>query len=279
MIALNGALESKHFKPLNPDRKIRPELLVKLQIYEGPLDLLLHLIKKNEVDLDDIPVALITAQYLDYLDLMEALNVELAADFLVMAATLTQIKSRLLLPREGGDDLENDPADELKSAIIDPLLERLGLGDYRGAAEALGRRRLLGSDVFVRGGRPLEEAGAGGPDELAPASLFDLVEAFRRLAEKKAEKKTINFVVENKTIAQRIVEIQTCLKERQSGLFEDLCAAGRSQAELTLTFLALLELARTGFLRLYQNLSRGPELRIYLFNPDAELSDLSDLAY
>ncbi len=77
-----------------------PDLLVKLPLYEGPLDLLLHLIKKNEVDLNDIPVALITARYLEYLDFMEAMNVEVAADFLVMAATLTQIKSKLLLPRE-----------------------------------------------------------------------------------------------------------------------------------------------------------------------------------
>ncbi len=131
------------------------DLLVKLQIYEGPLDLLLHLIKKNEVDLDDIPVALITAQYLEYLDLMESLNVELASDFLVMAATLTQIKSRLLLPHEESEDQDTNPVDDLKAAIIDPLLEHLrrGFSDYREAAEALSSRQLLNADVFVRGGQ------------------------------------------------------------------------------------------------------------------------------
>jgi segregation and condensation protein A len=97
------------------------ELLVKLQIYEGPLDLLLHLVQKNEVDLNDIPLALITSQYLEYLELMEALNIEVAADFLIMAATLIHIKSRLLLPREEDFELE-----EIQTSIIEPLLARLG---------------------------------------------------------------------------------------------------------------------------------------------------------
>ena len=259
------------------------DLLVKLQIYEGPLDLLLHLIKKNEVDLDDIPVALITAQYLEYLDLMEAMNVEVAADFLVMAATLTQIKSRLLLPREDDEDAETDPAEDIKAAIIDPLLEHLrrGLGDYRDAAEALRGRQLLNSDVFVRGGQPLESETTlpTADEDLADATLFDLVDAFRRLAEKKPEVATLKFVVETKTIGERISEIQRFLREKKSGTFEAICAQDQSRNELVLSFLAILELARTGFLRLYQNLVKSPEMMIFLANPDAEVNGLDDLTY
>ena len=258
------------------------DLLVKLQIYEGPLDLLLHLIKKNEVDLDDIPVALVTAQYLEYLDLMESLNVELAADFLVMAATLTQIKSRLLLPQEESEDQEGNPADDLKAAIIDPLLEHLrrGLGDYREAAEALSSRQLLDADVFVRGGQPfVEEESEPEAGDLAPVTLFDLVDAFRSLADKKADKKTMSFVVESKTIGQRIREVQEALLDRKRLLFQDLCRDDKSQPELVLSFLAILELARTGFLRLYQNLNKGLDLTLFLADPDAELSDLESLDY
>jgi segregation and condensation protein A len=260
---------------------VSEDLLVKLQIYEGPLDLLLHLIKKNEVNLDDIPVALITAQYLEYLDLMESMNVELASDFLVMAATLTQIKSRLLLPRED-DDLETDPADDLKAAIIDPLLAHLRQGlDYRDVAEALKNRYQLNSDVFVRGGNPLAEDEAEDDDQQKPleASLFDLMDAFRRLAEKKVEKRTLKFVVESKTIGERISEIQTFLKENKRGSFELICAGDKDQGDLVLSFLAVLELARTSFLRLYQNFSKSPELMVFLANPDAEVSGLESLGY
>lgn len=250
------------------------ELLVKLQIYEGPLDLLLHLIKKNEVDLDDIPVALITAQYLNYLDLMESLNVELAADFLVMAATLTQIKSRLLLPRED-DDLESDPAEDLKAAIIDPLMERLkrGFSDYRDAAEALRHRQVLDSDVFVRGGAALltlEDDPSIVEEDLAAATLFDLIDAFLSLTQKKPEIPTLNFVVEPKTIAERIDEIQGFLKAKKRVTFVEICGMNQNQGERVLSFLAVLELARTGFLRLYQNLAQSAEMILFLANPDAE---------
>ncbi|UQZ87934.1 hypothetical protein C4J81_01355 [Deltaproteobacteria bacterium Smac51] len=259
------------------------DLLVKLQIYEGPLDLLLHLIKKNEVDLDDIPVALITAQYLAYLDLMESMNVEVAADFLVMAATLTQIKSRLLLPHEKDEDDDIDPTDEIKASIIDPLLEHMrrgGVKDFKDAAEALRSRQLLNSDVFVRGGNLLDDEEFNDTGEgLADATLFDLVDAFRRLAEKKPETRTLKFVVETKTIGERIGEIRQFLKDRKSGTFEEICGSDRSQGELVLSFLAVLELARTGFLRLYQNVAKSCEMNIFLANPDADIGDLDQLDY
>lgn len=262
------------------------ELLVKLPIYEGPLDLLLHLIKKNEVDLNDIPLALITSQYLEYLDLMESLNVEVASDFLVMAATLTQIKSRLLLPREDDDAQDSDLANELKASIIDPLLEYLRQGDnYLEVAEVLGLRQVLNTDVFVRSQASrqalvdsvLDQNCPGGG--LVEASLFDLVEAFQRLAEKKATSAVMHFVVEPKTLSQRLGEIQDLLKAERKVSFELLCARDRNKDELILSFLAVLELARVGFLCLYQDLAQTFEMSIFLANPEAEVFALADLGY
>ena len=261
------------------------DLLVKLQIYEGPLDLLLHLIRKNEVNINDIPVALITSQYLEYLDLMEKMNVEVAGDFLLMAATLAQIKSRLLLPGASAEE-EEEVAEELKAAIVDPLLEHLkfkGFKDVKDAALVLQARPILDHDVFVRGQSQLEQSELETPelaaDNLVEASLFDLVESFRRLAEKKKKNKSLRFLVETKTIEERLKEIQDFLKSKPTSTFAELCQNDRGINELILSFLATLELARTGFLKLYQNLKSSPDLRLFLANPEADLSALGELTY
>ena len=262
-------------------------LLLKLQIYEGPLDLLLHLIKKNEVDLNDIPVALITAQYLEYLGLMEALNVELASDFLVMAATLTQIKSRLLLPREDNGEDDQDPIEELKSTIIGPLLEHLRRGDnYQGVAQVLGLRQMLNSDVFVRSPANQQQllelkhkSESPSPTDLVDASLFDLMEAFQRLVAKKKALGSIQFEIEPKTLEQRLGEIQNVLKQKKRISFEIICARDSSNEELILSFLAVLELGRVGFLRLYQNLTTSQEMTLFLSNPEAGLAAQESLGY
>ena len=244
------------------------ELQVKIQFYEGPLDLLLHLIQKNEVDLHEIPVTLITAQYLEYLDLMETLNIELAADFLVMAATLIYLKSRLLLLRE-----EDDEPEEVQTNLVEPLLARLSEKEitFQDAAGALARRQRLGRDVFGRG---TAEFAPDAPihDGSIEASLFELVEAFRRVSDQKPPEPTLEFVVESKTLAGRILEIQIFLKARAQCTFEELCAADRNQRELILSFLSILELARVGFLRLYQDSPLSRTLRLFLANPEAKLS-------
>jgi segregation and condensation protein A len=248
-----------------------PDLLVKLQIYEGPLDLLLHLVQKNEVDLNDVPVALITAQYLEYLDVMEAMNLEIAAEFLVMAATLTQIKSRLLLPREEGDGLDEETADQLKSAIIDPLLAHLEKQmNFKEAAHILGRRQFLNSDVFARGGPGLlEEDGALlASASLIETSLVDLTEAFRRLSKNNFDYPVLEFRADPKTIAQRIDEIKIFLSEKKRATFNEVSQRDQGPEETALSFLAVLELARLGVLRLYQDLAREGELLIFLALPE-----------
>jgi segregation and condensation protein A len=240
------------------------ELSVKLQIYEGPLDLLLHLVQKNEVDLNEIPVALITSQYLEYLDMMEALNVETASDFLVMAATLIYIKSRLLLPRE-----ENFEPEEIQTSLIEPLLARIGEKEFtfQGIAGALSRRRILGRDVFGRGGMAQVDTVNNG---FVEASLFDLVDAFRRVSDQKPLEPTLEFVTEPKTMACRLSEIQAFLKAKAQSTFEELCALDRDRGEIILSFLGVLELARVGFLRLYQDTRQSHSLRLFLADPKAE---------
>jgi segregation and condensation protein A len=240
------------------------ELRVKLQIYEGPLDLLLHLIQKNEVNLSEIPVTLITAQYLEYLDLMEALNIEVAADFLVMAATLIHLKSRLLLPRE-----EDYEPEEIQRNLIEPLLARLGEKEisFQDAAWALASRRRLGRDEFGPGRSSAADEVL--PDNFMGASLFELVEAFRRVSDQKPEEPTLEFVSEPKTLARRLAEIQVFLKARIQSTFEELCAPDCGRGEVILSFLSVLELARVGFLRLYQDMA-NPSLWLFLADPEAE---------
>ena len=253
------------------------ELSVKLQIYEGPLDLLLHLVHKNEVNLNEIPVALITSQYLEYLDMMEALNMEVAADFLVMAATLIHLKSRLLLPREE-DDYE--PEETQISLIVEPLLARLGEKEvtFMDAAGALGRRQRLGWDVFGRGGGGSTEIEAVNEGFIG-TSLFDLVEAFRRVSDQKPPEPTLEFVTEPKTLACRLVEIQAFLKAKAQTTFEELCALDRDRGEVILSFLSVLELARVGFLRLYQDLRQSRSLRLFLADPEAKPLEMEFNAY
>ncbi|MEE9437061.1 MAG: segregation/condensation protein A [Candidatus Adiutricales bacterium] len=223
------------------------DLSVKLEIYEGPLDLLLHLIKKNEVDIYDIPVALITTQYLYYLESMKSLNIELAGEFLLMAATLTQIKSRMLLPISS-DETEAEE-DDPRMAIVRPLLEHMKLRD---AAEALERRELLNRDVFLRE-YFLDEFEDEDEEELVPVSLFDLIDSFRRVLLRVDSGRDIEIQIELKTVEQRIQEVIELLKVSGEELFEDLFIEDRSRLELILTFLSLLELARIGLIRIFQH--------------------------
>lgn len=224
------------------------ELSIKLEIFEGPLDLLLHLIKKNEVDIYDIPIALITSQYLEYLDLMKSFNIEVAGEFLVMAATLTKIKSRMLLPSLAPEEEEEE--EDPRMAIVRPLLEHMKLKDL---AEALERRAVLDRDVFVRtpslSGLDLgEEEG-----ELVEASLFDLMDAFRRLVSRLEPGPGLEITLEAKSLEERITEIIEALKEKGQTTFEELSSRDQSRGALILTFLAVLELARLGLLRLFQH--------------------------
>ena len=215
----------------------------KLEVFEGPLDLLLHLIKINEIDISDIPIAAITDQYLEYLDLMRALDINVAGDFLVMASTLMHIKSKTLLPKQE-DHLEEieDPREEL----VRSLTEYMQLKD---AANELSSRDILYRDVFKR----CIERNSGEEDiATTKVTLYDLMDAFKKVIRKKHPGIILKFSAESWSVKKKMVEIIRILKEKKNLLLGDLFSAMESISEMIATFLALLELVRTGFINVFQ---------------------------
>jgi len=202
-------------------------------IFEGPLDLLLHLIKKHEVDIYDIPIALITKQYLKYIEWMKIMNIDIAGDFIVMASTLTKIKSRMLLPSHEEED-EEDPRLELVKPIEEYLL-------MKSAAEKLAARSLLGEDTFVRNPR-LENHLMDHEGEIIPIGLFELIDAFQRILE----------------------NISPHFETRGSTTFNELFPKDAEQSEVIVTFLAILEMVRLSLVRIIQNTRTGIIRLFYL---------------
>jgi segregation and condensation protein A len=228
------------------------------------------------VDINDIPVALITAQYLEHIRLMESLNLDLAGDFLVMAATLLQIKSRLLLPdpRKDGEEAP-DPRLEL----VRPLLQ---YARFQEASEHLSDRFMLDRDVFIRGQNDdLAEEDLPPSESPIRVSLFELTEAWKRVCSRPGAKEvSLNFKLETSTIGQRLKEIREFLISARMAHFRDLLGHKNRPMEMALSFLAILELARTGFLRLWQEPEEdmdGP--RLFLADAQAQLGDPSTFDY
>ncbi len=230
------------------------EYEVKLEIFQGPMDLLLHLIRKNEVDIFDIPIAIITDQYLAYLDLMKALNINMAGDFLVMASTLLHIKSRLLIP--GSDEGEDggDPREELTR----PLLEYLRLKEVAGE---LLDRELLDRDVFAHQLPADFKRQLEGEDPFLEVNLFQLLDAFKTLVEQRLPGTPLNMATEQYSLKEKTAYILKCLKTHGVMYFQELFAEDRTISEFIVTFLALLELVHSGLLRIFQD---GPEKDIQL---------------
>jgi len=226
---------------------------VRLRVFEGPLDLLLHLIRINEVEITDIPIARIGEQYLEYLSLMGELDLEVVGEYLVMASTLAWIKSRMLLPAErvGEDGEEIDPRAELVARLLE--YQR-----FKEVATELGERERLGRDVFAASGFE-PEAPAEFEREIE-VGLFDLVEAYRRVLEAKrdAESKPHEIEAEEITVRERMMEIMTLLGPRPSTDFDALLREEQSRPYtkilVVVTFLAILELTRIAAIRIYQGL-------------------------
>jgi len=224
---------------------------VKLPVFEGPLDLLLHLIHKNEVDIYDIPVHTITQQYLEYLDLMKALNIEVAGEFLVMAATLIQIKSKMLLPAQESDQEEEDPRMELAL----PLLEYLR---FKEAAQWLEGRPWLERDVFSRGEN--DDVAPQGQEErpLFNLSLFDLIDAFREVMDRAAQIQEMTVPLETVSLNDRIAELMDLFRTEVNLRFTELFDPRSGLSAVIVTFLAILELARLGFIQIFQEAAFSP---------------------
>jgi len=225
-------------------------------IFEGPMDLLVHLIKKHEVDIYDIPIALITEQYLGYLDWMKAMNIDVAGEFLVMASTLTQIKSRMLLPAHEDENEDEDPRLE----IIRPLEEYLRI---KSAAEKLAQRDLLGEDTFVRN-PGLEDYLLNREEEVIDVGLFELIDAFQKILENITSIGRLEINANTITVRDRIVQIVDIFETKGSVTFNELFSKNADKGEVVVTFLAILEMVRLSLIRVAQHTQTGIIRLFYL---------------
>ena len=264
-----GAAAEPAAPTVSKDAKKEPELestlppdvpRILLPIFEGPLDLLLYLLRKDKVDIHDIPIAPITRQYMEYLDVMKELNLELAGEFLVMAATLIHIKSKMLVPIEPteaqGDEDYVDPREEL----VQRLLE---FQKYKEAAGLLHQKREIRAATFTRPDTVIPKF-APQEDDIIEAGLFDLISAFKELLERRKVLLAHEVEAEGKSVEERIEEILVLIEEGDSVDFLDLFETQRTKMDMIVTFLALLELIRLKRVKVYQKGNFGP---IRIFRP------------
>src|SRR3954462_4094330 len=221
---------------------------VRLEKFEGPLDLLLHLIKQHKVDIYDIPIAAITAQYLEYIDLMQELDLDVAGEFLVMAATLIHIKSRMLLPRV--DPTQEDPDEDPRESLIRRLLEHQ---KFKAAAELLHERETLRSAQWTRPDGPIAEIAGEPPEPEIEVDLFSLISAFRAVVERAKARPKVSLPAEQLPIEDRIEQLMARLSETEACGFEDLFEDVQTRSGLVVTFLALLEMIRLKLIRVLQS--------------------------
>ena len=213
---------------------------VKLEIFEGPLDLLLYLVKQNHLEIAAIPIATITDQYLQYLEMMQALDLEIAGEFLVMAATLMQIKSQMLLPPEAlppEETEEPDPAQE--------LIRRLQ--EYQRFKEAADRLSTLEKERLVQFSRPVRQDGTPveTEEELVEASLFDLLTAFSQFMAGGLTRELVHEIIQDEfTVEEKLALLRGLARDRGRLSFTELFGKARTKLEVVATFLALLELIR-----------------------------------
>ena len=222
---------------------------IKLEVFEGPLDLLLYLIRKNDIDISDIPIAKITEQYLSYIEMMKMLDLDVVGDFLVMAATLMQIKSRMLLPADpqAVQEEQIDPRDELAKRLLE-------YKQFKEIAEALKTKEIQRLDLFPRGideelARQLKE---DAKEVYFEASLFDLINALSEALKRTPEEVIHEIVKEEFTVEQKIHEILHCLLSQGNIMLKDLFGKARGRVEIVVTFLAVLELIRLKEIKVVQ---------------------------
>lgn len=232
---------------------------IKLDVFEGPLDLLLYLIKKNQIDIYNIPVAIITEQYLQHLELMRSLDLDLAGEYLVMAATLIHIKSRMLLPAEEKEE-ESEEEQDPRAELVRQLLE---YQSFKEAALNLGSRNILERDFFKRGEMAVEPVELDEAETLVEVSIFELVEAFRQAVATLEKEDLLEIDRERISLSDRISEILEDLSREKSLTFEELLKKLPGRRGIIYTFLAILELMKMQIIRAFQSQTFGP-IRIFL---------------
>lgn len=232
---------------------------IKLQTFEGPLDLLVHLIKKNQMNVYDIQIAVITRQYLEYLNLMQELNLDVASEFLVMAATLIHLKSKMLLPRP--ETAAGDPLDEAdpRDALVQRLLEHQ---KFKAAAELLHDKETLRAAQWGRPDSRIEEIAGEDSEPEVEVDLFSLLSAFKQVLERARERPPVLLPPEQIPIETRIDQLLERLSETEACGFEDLFDGHYTRADMIVTFLAMLEMIRLKLIRVFQQGGQGA-IRVY----------------
>ena len=233
---------------------------IRLPLFEGPLDLLLFLIKREKIDIHDIPIAPITRQYMEYLELMRELNLDVAGEFMVMAATLIHIKSKMLVPVEPtevqGEEEPVDPREELVRRLLE--FQR-----YKEAAGVLHQQAQIRAAQWTRPDTVLPSFDDAG-EEMLEAGLYDLVAAFKELLDRRKALLAHEVEAEGPPVEQRMEELLGMIREGESLEFLELFASLETKAAMITTFLALLELVRLKRVRVYQRGMFGP---IRVFRP------------
>ncbi len=236
---------------------------IKLQAFEGPFDLLFHLIEKNEVDIYDIPIAEITEQYVEYISKMQMLDLEVASEFLVMAATLLSIKARMLLPKPPKEEVESDEEDaDPRDILVEKLLE---YKKFKIMAEYLQQKESFMTNVFTR---PNEDDMFlhlfNEENPLEGISMHNLLDALREVLDRAVEQNISGEIVRDEvTVKDKMKEIVRRLFFNKSGIiFRDLFSSSANRVEIIVTFLAILELIKLGKIKAYQPRAFA-ELMIY----------------
>jgi segregation and condensation protein A len=239
---------------------------IKIPVFEGPLDLLLHLIRENKVDIYDIPIALITRQYLEYLEMMKELNLEVAGEFLVMAATLIHIKSRMLLPVEETTDTieEMDPRFELVQRL-------LAYQAFKDAALGLKEREEDWTSVLKRSPHDEPIAAEEEQEFLFDVNIFDLISAFKKILDT-APPEVLRVTRETLTVKDRMSTLIETLQNTEALRFEDLFKDDYTKSRFVVTFVALLELIRLGLAKVYQEREFGT---LWIIRPEEQTEDAS----
>jgi segregation and condensation protein A len=252
-IAMSEAVKEKaevatDFSDARPDLAETPDQYrVKLPSFEGPLDLLLYLIRKEEVSIYDIPIARITEQYLEHLRAMQEMDIGVAGEFLLMAATLIQIKSQMLLPRDPNapEDLDEDPRAEL----VHQLLEHQ---KFKGVANVLHQRAMIETAAFTRASIETDQSNP----EIS-ATVFQLFEVFREVLNRRRAITEIEIARDEMTMGEKISQIKMIIAEKGEVRARDMFERARTRRELVLTFLAMLELVKELTIRLTQSATFG----------------------
>ncbi len=225
---------------------------VKLDAFTGPLDLLLHLIRKHEVNIYDIPISLVTKQYLEYINIMKELNLSFAGEFLVMAATLIQIKSRMLLPQEVEDPTVDEEGEDPRSELVRRLVE---YQQFKDVAGQLTEQEKIWRDMFQR--EPVHVAQVR-EVLLDDVNMYDLLGALQEVLVRTEAQTFVDITPDTVTVQERINGIVETLEETPTITFSSLFDDASTRLMVIVTFLALLELVRMNLVRIFQSDLFGP---------------------